>query len=200
MSTAPDHLTESERRQWYAASALPEPAPGVVRDLLRRIANLRKGLLTSAITVRSNVALSCPGHGGICGAPRRRVRPCGCIEFDCGSTKTCDDFHHGDGVLLDCPTERKPPPFRSAADNEAAAASEQPSAHFRRGGAIPPGAVSPHTPESVWPDKWAAKPAPESEHPPEAYGLGGARPQRRYQPRAERKGRPVWPDADPDTR
>lgn len=32
-------------------------------------------------------------------------RPCGCVEYECGAVLTCDDYHHGDGILLDpCPT------------------------------------------------------------------------------------------------
>jgi hypothetical protein len=48
---------------------------------------------------------SCPGHGKTCHAIATKKRPCGCVEFACGSTLTCDDYHHGDGVLLDCPLE-----------------------------------------------------------------------------------------------
>lgn len=38
--------------------------------------------------------------------PKHRVaikgeRSCGCIVFMCGCVGTCDDYHHGDGVLLE---------------------------------------------------------------------------------------------------
>lgn len=38
-------------------------------------------------------------------------RPCGCIEWECGTVSTCDDYHHGAGALLDdCIADDQPEP------------------------------------------------------------------------------------------
>ena len=40
---------------------------------------------------------ACPKHM----VASKGTRPCGCEVFICGCVLTCDDYHHGDGVLLE---------------------------------------------------------------------------------------------------